>query len=118
MVHSHTIDDSDRIKINSYLRPAVAIAIEATEGYMGAEVYKNLRSVQLMLASIGEYMDRPTGHIHGKLPLEGILRIQKEVARRKPTNLSEQRTRSLRTMGNVRSKKVLPGETFMSEVRT
>ena len=38
--------DSEGIKINSYLREAAAI--EAAKGYMPAEVYKNLRSVQLL----------------------------------------------------------------------
>jgi hypothetical protein len=40
------IDDSDGIKINSFLRAAAAI--EAAKGYMPAEVYKNLRGVQLL----------------------------------------------------------------------
>jgi hypothetical protein len=44
--HSHTIGDSDGTRINSYLRAAAAI--EAAKGYMPAEAYRNLRSVQLL----------------------------------------------------------------------
>ncbi|KAE9372909.1 hypothetical protein N431DRAFT_457585 [Stipitochalara longipes BDJ] len=61
-VHSHTIDDSDGIKINSYLRAAAAI--EAAKGYMPAEVYKNLRSVQLLDEdgnSLGDALDAAGG---------------------------------------------------------
>ena len=61
-VHSHTIDDSDGIKINSYLRAAAAI--EAAKGYMPAEVYKNLRSVQLLDEhgnSLGNALDAAGG---------------------------------------------------------
>ena len=61
-VHSHTLDDSDGIKINSYLRAAAAI--EAAKGYMPAEVYKNLRSVQLVDKdgnSLGDALDAAGG---------------------------------------------------------
>lgn len=61
-VHSHTIDDSDGIKINSFLRAAAAI--EAAKGYMPAEVYKNLRSVQLLDEngnSLGDALDAAGG---------------------------------------------------------
>jgi hypothetical protein len=44
--HSHTIDESDNIKINSFLKAAAAI--EAAKGYMPAEVYKNLRGVKII----------------------------------------------------------------------
>lgn len=61
-VHTHTIDDSDGIKVNSYLRAAAAI--EAARGYMPAEVYKNLRSVQLLDKdgnSLGDALDAAGG---------------------------------------------------------
>jgi len=61
-VHTHTIDDSDGIKVNSYLR-AVA-AIESAKGYRPAEVYKNMRSVQLMDEdgnSLGDALDAAGG---------------------------------------------------------
>ncbi len=60
--HTHTIDDSDGIKINSYLR-AVA-AIESAKGYMSTEAYKNMRSVQLMDEdgnSLGDALDAAGG---------------------------------------------------------
>jgi hypothetical protein len=61
-VHTHTIDDSDAIKVNSYLR-AVA-AIESAKGYRPAEVYKNMRSVQLKDEdgnSLGDALDAAGG---------------------------------------------------------
>jgi hypothetical protein len=61
-VHSHTVDDSDGIKINSFLRAAAAI--EAAKGYMPAEVYKHLRSVQLLDAngdSLGDALEAAGG---------------------------------------------------------
>jgi hypothetical protein len=61
-VHSHTIGDSDGIKINSYLRAAAAL--EAAKGYMPAEVYRNLRSVQLLDGdgnSLGDALDAGGG---------------------------------------------------------
>jgi len=63
-VHSHTIDDSDGIEINSYLRAAAAI--EAAKGYMPAEVYRNLRSVQLLDEdgnSLGDALDAAGGKL-------------------------------------------------------
>lgn len=45
-VHSHTVDESDGIKINSFLKAAAAV--EAAKGYMPADIYKNMRSVQLV----------------------------------------------------------------------
>jgi hypothetical protein len=62
-VNSYTIDDSDGIKINSYLRAAAAI--EAAKGYMPAEVYRNLRSVQLLDEdgnSLGDALDAAGGN--------------------------------------------------------
>lgn len=44
-IHSHTIDESDGIKINSFLKAAAAV--EAAKGYMPADIYRNMRSVQL-----------------------------------------------------------------------
>ena len=61
-VHSHTIDDSDGIKINSYLRAAATI--EAAKGHMPAEVYKNMRSAQLLDKdgnSLGDALDAAGG---------------------------------------------------------
>ncbi|TVY19567.1 hypothetical protein LARI1_G003399 [Lachnellula arida] len=44
-IHSHTIDESDGIKINSFLKAAAAV--EAAKGHMPADIYRNMRSVQL-----------------------------------------------------------------------
>lgn len=44
--HSHSIDESDGIKINSFLKAAAAM--EAAKGYMPAEVYKILRGVKML----------------------------------------------------------------------
>jgi hypothetical protein len=44
--HSHSIDDSDGLKINSFLKAAAAM--EAAKGFMPAEVYKTLRSVKIL----------------------------------------------------------------------
>jgi hypothetical protein len=43
--HSHSIEESDSIKINGFLKAAAAV--EAAKGYMPAEVYKTLRSVKI-----------------------------------------------------------------------
>ncbi|KAH8655029.1 hypothetical protein BGZ60DRAFT_435431 [Tricladium varicosporioides] len=60
--HSHTIDEADKIKINSFLKAAAAV--EAAKGYMPAEVYKNMRSVQMIDEngqSIGDALDAAGG---------------------------------------------------------
>jgi hypothetical protein len=43
--HSHSIDDSDSIKINGFLK--AALVIEAAKGFMPAECYAKLRSVKM-----------------------------------------------------------------------
>ncbi|TVY84833.1 hypothetical protein LSUE1_G000599 [Lachnellula suecica] len=61
-VHSHTIDESDSIKINSFLKAAAAV--EAAKGYMPADIYKNMRSVQLLDldgGSLGDALDAAGG---------------------------------------------------------
>ena len=61
-IHSHTVDESDAIKINSFLKAAAAV--EAAKGYMPADIYKNMRSIQLFDPNgmlIGDALDAAGG---------------------------------------------------------
>ncbi len=60
--HSHSIDDSDSVKINVFLK--LAAAVEAARGFRPAEVYANLKSVKLLDAEgvpIGDALDAAGG---------------------------------------------------------
>jgi len=61
-VHSHSIDDLDSTKINTFLKTAAAV--EAAKGSMPAQVYKTLRSVKILDANgvpIGDALDAAGG---------------------------------------------------------
>ncbi len=120
MVHSHTIDDSDEIKINSYL-PAAA-AIEAAEGYMPAQVYKNLRGVQLLDGdghSLGDTLDAAAGKFmtsqhannakHSALSLSGTMFLSKNQDPDSNPSDAEDRVAQLAEILSVDPKTVWPG---------
>jgi hypothetical protein len=119
-VHSHTIDDSDGIKINSYLRAAAAI--EAAKGYMPAQVYKNLRSVQLLDGdgdSLGDALDAAGGKFmtrqhannakHSALSLSGAMFLSKNQDPDSNPSDAEDRVAQLAEILSVDPKTVWPG---------
>ncbi|KAL3419971.1 hypothetical protein PVAG01_08470 [Phlyctema vagabunda] len=97
-VHSHTLDESDGYKINSFIKTAAAQ--EIAKGQMPAEVYRLLRDVTLgnsansaLIAAGGKFMTRQhVGNAKQSLerpPISNMVQVGPDASYILPTNVMD-----------------------------